>query len=246
MTTGEDLRGPVHAVRVPRVIADKLSEAADHFGGYGKAIEAMALEQELPPDWFREYPGDVRGPHDLRVTFRLSARAKRALRAWAGRRPLSKVIRHLVLYTFTEGRRAALGAATVNAPVPAASQPAPTPACRPVLPSTTVRPPASRLASPIGQPSRPLTPADAFSHLPSPRPGPPYVCEIPGCEFGAGAGVVVRCRNHVNWVAPAFSHLPALPLGQWYICQVATCRFTQGDGVSTGGTVVPAWCREHA
>ncbi len=237
MTTSEDRRGPVHAVRVPRVTADGLDKVAAAAGGYGKAIELMLVEQELPRDWFREYPGDVRGPHDTRITFRLSAQAMRSLRAWAGRRPLSKVIRHLVLYTFTDGRRAALGAA---------SRPAPSPVRPPAPPSTAARPPAPRTPHPSAQMPGRLTPADAFSHLPLPRPGLSYVCEIRGCEFGAGSGVVVRCRQHVNWVAPAFSHLPPLPAGQRYICQVAACRFTQGDGVSVGPTIVPAWCREHA
>ena len=236
--TSEDRRDSVCAVRLPRVLANELDKLAVAVGGYGQAIELMTDEQELPRDWFLEYPGDVSGPHDTRVTFRLSARAKRALRGWAGRRPLSKVIRHLVLYTFTDGRRAALGAATVDAPVPAMSQPAP--------PSTAARPPAPRAAPSPAQPPGRLTAVEAFSHLPPPRPGLSYVCEIPGCEFGAGGSVVVRCRQHVNWVAPAFSHLPPLPTGQRYICQVSACRFTQGDGVSTGATTVPAWCREHA
>ncbi len=254
MMTGEDRCGPVRAVRVPRVLADWLDQVADAAGGYGKAIELMLVEHELPRDWFRKYPGDPRGRRcDVRLTFRLSERAKRKLQAWAGHRPLSTAIRHLVLYTFTDGRGAAFGALPVDASVPpaplASARPAPfTPSLArpPAPPPTAARPPAPRTPHPPAQlPGRP-TPADAFSHLPPPRPGLSYVCEIRGCEFGAGSGVVVRCRQHVNWVAPAFSHLPPLPTGQRYICQVAACRFTQGDGVSIGATVVPAWCREHA
>src|SRR5437879_2612909 len=133
-TTGEDLRGPVLAVRLPRVIANTLDEAAANVGGYGKAIEMMATEQELPPDWFRERPGDIPGPHDTRITFRLSAPALRSLRVWAGRRRLSKVIRHLVLYTFTDGRRAAVRVAAVDAPVRPAASPVSAVPARPPAP----------------------------------------------------------------------------------------------------------------
>jgi len=245
---GEDRRGQVHAVRLPRRIADKLNEAAVRVGGYGEAIEAMATAQELARDWFREYLGDVRGPDDVRITFRLSARAEGALRAWAGRRPLSKVIRHLVLYTVTDGRRATLVAAAVDTPAPAArpaaSKPAPSPARLPTAPSVSLA--AARPAPSYAPPPTPLTAVEAFNHLPPSRQGLRYVCEIPGCEFGAGPGAVVRCRKHVTWVAPAFGHLPALPMGQRYICQVTSCRFTQGDGVSTGIIVVPVYCCEHA
>ncbi len=250
-TTREDRRGPVLAVRLHRVLADKLDGAAANVGGYGKAIEGMATEQELPRDWFREYPGDVRGPHDARVTFRLPARATRALRAWAGQRPMSKVIRHLVLYTFTDGCRASAGVAPVDVPVPptrpSAIQSAPAAPSRARSPAPlTGRPLAFRPAPSRAQPAGPPTAANAFGHLPSPPSGLSYVCEIQSCESGAGGGVVVRCRKHVDWVAPAFSHLPPLPTGQRYICQVTACRFIQGDGVSIGATIVPAWCREHA
>jgi len=244
----EDRCGPVYAVRLPRRLAAKVDEAANHFGGHGKAIEAMLTEQALPADWFREYPGDVPGPYDVRLTFRLSTRATRALRAWAGRRPLSKAIRHLVMYTLTEGRRAPRSAAAVDAtPLaarPVASGPTSAPA-RPPAPSTTVRPPAHLLPHSIVQPPRSLAAADAFSHLPPATPGLSYVCLVPGCEFATGGGAVVRCRRHVDWVAPAFSHLPRLPVEQQYFCQLSSCRFTAGDGVSAGSVRVPALCREH-
>ncbi len=250
-TTPEDRHGAVLAVRLRRAIADRLDEAAEHVGGYGKAIEMMATEQELPRDWLREHPGDVPGPHERRITFRLSTRAARSLRAWAGRRPLSKVIRHLVLYTFTDGRRAAAGRAPLGGPLSPArasairSAPAaPSPPRSPAPPNA--RPPVPQLAPSQAQPPGRLSAAEAFSHLPPPRAGLPYVCEVPGCEFGAGSGTVVRCHNHVRWVAPAFSHLPALPMGKRYICQLSSCRFSQGDGVSTGAMMVPAWCRKHA
>src|SRR5207244_9145837 len=137
---------------------------------------------------------DIPGPHDTRITFRLSAPALRSLRVWAGQRRLSKVIRHLVLYTFTDGRRAAVRVAAVDTPVrPAASPLSAVPARPPAPPSPAGRPAAPRAPGPPAQPTGPLTAADAFSHLPLLPTGVSYVCEIPGCEFGAGSGAVVRC-----------------------------------------------------
>src|SRR5438477_13170780 len=103
MTTSDLRRGRVRAVRLPQVLTDELDKVAAVVGGYSKTIEMLATEQQLPHDWFRQHPSDVRRQRDSRITFRLSVRTERALRAWGGRRPLSKIVRHLILYSFTEG-----------------------------------------------------------------------------------------------------------------------------------------------
>ena len=227
-----DRHGPVLAIRVPRLIAKTLNEMAEQFGGYGPAIEAMSTEQQLPAGWFRRYTGDVPGPHDTRISFRLTTSARRALRSWGGQRPLSKIIRHLVFYTCTDGHNASSAPrqddhsrAALN------SRPAP---------STVAESPASRPPSPQSQSA-----GGAFHHLPPAPVGLSYVCQIPGCRFATGSGVVVRCAAHVKWIPAAFEHLPALPTDYQYICQVPSCRFTSGDGVSIGTVRVPAWCYQH-
>jgi hypothetical protein len=243
MTRIDSGRARVRAVRLPRVFTDQLDKLAAAVGGYSRAIEALAIEQELPRNWFQRHPGDIRRRRDVRITFRLSARAERALRAWGGRRSLSKIILHLVLYSFTEGLK--------TQPAAAASSPS---AGRRESPATPVAPAAPpRLRPAVEAAPRPPGPrpksgsiAAAFSHLPPAAVSLPYVCEIPGCEFGGSSGAVVRCRRHVRWVSAAFSHLPAPTPGQRYVCQLSTCPFQHGDGVSTGPTIVPTLCREHS
>lgn len=241
MATIDSRRAGVRAVRLPRVFTDQLDKLAAAVGGYSSAIEALATEQELPRDWFQRHPGDIRRRRDVRITFRLSARAERALRAWGGRRSLSKIILHLVLYSFTEGLKTQPGAAA-SSPSPGRREslatpvaPAAPPRLRPAV-EAAARPPRAKSGSI----------AAAFSHLPPAPVSLPYVCEIPGCEFGGSTGAVVRCRRHVRWVSAAFSHLPVPTTGQRYVCQLSTCRFQHGDGVSTGPTIVPTLCREHS
>ncbi len=227
-----DRHGAVLAVRVPRLIAKALNEMADQCGGYGPAIEAMSTEQQLPAGWFRQHTGDVPVPHDSRISFRLTPSARRALRTWGGQRSFSKVIRHLVFYTCTDGHNAS--------PEPGQDDHSREALDNRPASSTVTKSPASR---PALLESR--SAGGAFHHLPPLPIGLSYVCQIPGCRFAAASGVVVRCSAHVKWTPAAFEHLPALPIDYQYICQVSSCRFTSGDGVSIGTVRVPAWCSQH-
>jgi hypothetical protein len=243
MMMNEGRRGRVRAVRLPHVLTNELERLAAVVGGYSKAIEMLAAEQELPRGWFLEHRGEIRHPRDTRITFRLSVRGERALRAWGGRRPLSKIVAHLIVYSFTEGLGARLPAIVASLPVP----PTESPGHRVARASAPPGSPALTLAQGrVAKPPAPMPAKDVFDHLPALRAGLSYVCEIPDCDFARGSGVVVRCRLHTRSSAPAFDHLPRLPRGHRYICQRATCRFVNGDGVATGATIVAAFCREHA
>src|SRR5262245_2833681 len=123
MTTSDLRYGRVRAVRLPHVLTDELDKGAALVGGYSKAIEMLATEQDLPRGWFLEHRGEIRHQRDTRITFRLSARTERALRAWGGRRPLSKIVGHLIIYSFTEGLGAQLPAILSSLPVPHAQSP---------------------------------------------------------------------------------------------------------------------------
>src|SRR5215470_5728946 len=159
MTMSDSRRGQVRAVRLPHVMTDELDKVAAAVGGYSKAIEVLATEQQLPHDWFRENTCDVGvdvGVElDTRITFRLSVDTERALRAWGGRRPLNKIVRHLILYSFTDG----LGAQTQ--PIPP-SQVAPTRLPAKPAAATATAPSAGTVMVSVDTPARSR---DAWSGL---------------------------------------------------------------------------------